>query len=189
MCHKAATNICITVKKYRKAFGSFNKSPMSATYCLLSAALVLIQVASSETDVGRKRAATANIDLCLQCLDELSVLWKIAESIHRNLVLLKVQKLGIQTSSDGAHTASESTPASGNEFLTNGSVTDNTLLPGCDSTDAVLLEDTHSFLESYCNNNQDLETSDFTSQLADIGMQDSCLWGTFGTDFPFSPEV
>lgn len=88
-------NMCDVAKKYRKTFGDFRLSAVSATHCLLSAALVLIQVASNEPETCEKKAAAANVDLCLQCLHELSVSWRIAGKTHRNLALLKERKLRV----------------------------------------------------------------------------------------------
>ncbi|KAF2138905.1 uncharacterized protein K452DRAFT_361105 [Aplosporella prunicola CBS 121167] len=92
MCLDAAERICLVAKKYRQAFGSFRKSPVSATHCTLWAALVLIQMGSSGAgsggvggDAGLSVRNIHNIELCLQILEELAVSWDIARRICRNL--------------------------------------------------------------------------------------------------------
>lgn len=181
VCYEAATHICIAAKKYRNTFGSFYKSPISATYCLLSAALVLIQVASNGTDAGMKRAATANVDCCLQCLEELSMSWTIAGRIHYNLALLKEQKLVQPNALRAQSKAFPAEPAWDRDQHDEAGIADVTDFLGFDPTDAVLLNDTHSFLD---NNDHTLGDFDFASQLADVGMQDSFLWSNLGLDFP-----
>ncbi|KAH6637641.1 putative fungal-specific transcription factor [Boeremia exigua] len=188
VCYEAAVNICIAAKKYRNAFGSFHKTPISATHCLLSAALVLIQVASNEQEASMTKAATANLDLCLQCLDEMSGSYKIAERIHRNLVLLKAQKLGVRLDGNSVHCTLSAAMLAPETDQANSGLFDLPDLTGYDPQNAVLLNDAHSFLESYSSNDCHFETFDFTTQLADIGMQDSFLWGNFGMEFPHGSE-
>ncbi|KAJ4984908.1 C6 transcription factor [Stagonosporopsis vannaccii] len=188
VCYEAATNVCIAAKKYRNTFGNFHKSPISATHCLLSAALVLLQVASNESEASVKRAAIANVDVSLQCLDELSVSWKIAECIHYNLTLLKAQKLGAQSSDEqGQATTFVATPAWNTDHRYEAGPLDATDLLGFDPNDAVLLDDAHSFLGSDNKNDYTFEGFDFAAQLADVGMQDSFLWSNFGTELLLGP--
>lgn len=185
VCYEAATNVCIAAKKYRNAFGSFHKSPISATHCLLSAALVLLQVASNDSEASVKRAAAANVEICLQCLSELSVSWKIAGRIHHNLTLLKTRKLDVQgNDQEDKCNSIAAMPAWETDHQTEVNLLDVKDLFGFDPKDAVLLNDAHSFLESYSNNDHTLEDFDFAAQLADVGMQDSFLWSSFSMDLP-----
>lgn len=190
ICYEAATNVCIAAKKYRNTFGSFRKSPISATHCLLSAALVLLQVATNKSEASMKRATVANVDVCLQCLEELSVSWKPAERIHHNLALLKAQKLGAQSGNQEDRSGTfAAMPAWDAAHHDEASLIDVTDLLGFDPQDAVLLDDAHSFLESDNKDDHTLEGFDFVAQLADVGMQDSFLWSNVGTDFPLGPGV
>lgn len=190
VCYEAATNMCNVAKNYRKTFGDFHLSAVSATHCLLSAALVLIQVASNEPENSRKKAAAANVDLCLQCLDELSVSWRIAGKTHRNLALLKERKLGSQASTKDVNPyVSTTASVSDTDHANNPSLLDLTNPAKFDVTNPVHLNDTHSFLEPYTSNSGTTGGFDFAAQLADIDFHDPSIWGSFGLDFTTGPEI
>lgn len=84
LLHSSAKQICAIARKNRRAFGSFRQSPITATHCTLSAALVLIQ----QTDEKRQTSIADDISICLQVLDELSTAWDTARRIRANLVKL-----------------------------------------------------------------------------------------------------
>ncbi|KAK9235283.1 fungal-specific transcription factor domain-containing protein [Lipomyces kononenkoae] len=93
ICLESAKRICAVAKKYRQKFGSFRRSPASATHCLLSATLVLIHAENS--DGGREMPGTSqlqNIKLCFQALDELSTAWSFARRTRWNLLRLYQQR-------------------------------------------------------------------------------------------------
>ncbi|KAL4965185.1 transcription factor domain-containing protein [Aspergillus stella-maris] len=91
--------VCLACHKYRAVFGSFQQSPITATHCTLSAALVLLgefeeeamvtmtelpdssprSPASPATSVGNK------LKLCLTVLEELGGSWHTARLIAHNL--------------------------------------------------------------------------------------------------------
>ena len=197
VCYEAATNMCIVAKKYRNKFGGFRRCPISATHCLLSAALVFMQVASNEHNLNRRKAATVNADFCIQCLDELSVSWKIAGRIHRNLTMLRARQLRTaHAASQQASAESTQSYVSTNDLSMVANSSSNTdflftSLDASDPTHPLLLNDAHSFIESYNidsyniepynDENTDLDSHDFTAHLT--ASQDPYLWGSIGMDF------
>lgn len=172
VCYEAATNMCDVARKYRTVFGDFRLSAVSATHCLLSAALVLIQVASNEVEVSRRKAAESNVDLCLQSLEELSVLWGIAGKTHRSLVRLKERKLGLTTASTLVA-----------DHLINSTLLDLAGSTGYDMSNPVLLNDAHSLLDPDTSASSATDGFDFTAQLADIDFLNPSIWGNFGQGF------
>ncbi|KAF9701404.1 hypothetical protein EKO04_000603 [Ascochyta lentis] len=192
VCYEAATNICITAKKYRHVFGSFLRSPISATHCLLSAALVLIQVASAENEVNGRRATVANIDLCLQSLDELSTCWSPAGRIHRNLTSFRVQKLGEYgrttskkqtTSSQRSYTSDSDVQAALNKssytedsFLADDSIGEQKIMS------AFMLDDTHICLEASTNDADLVHGFQFLAEPLSPVWFDTTSWGTYSMD-------
>lgn len=83
---EAAKQICYLSEQYRKKWGSFRKSPITATHCTLSAALALFHTLCKDTgeevimDVDMK-----NFETCLQTLQELSTAWTPPRKYHHNL--------------------------------------------------------------------------------------------------------
>lgn len=73
-CCEAAVEICSLGAKYRAAFGSFRLSPLTATHCTLSAALVILFVQPAVKDDVSKLSKN-DLDGCLQTLRELSISW------------------------------------------------------------------------------------------------------------------
>ncbi|KAL4749961.1 hypothetical protein BDW72DRAFT_204295 [Aspergillus terricola var. indicus] len=96
---ESARAVCLTAQKYRHVFGGFQKSPITATHCTLSAALVLLAEVEAEAKTSLVSPAIAplknKLKLCLTVLDELSKSWSPAKYIARNL-----RKLCLSTTSD-----------------------------------------------------------------------------------------
>lgn len=89
----SAKQICSTARKYRRVFGSFRRSPITATHCTLSAALVFLRSAKTRAvlDTSGEPSSSFNTDdirLCLDVLDELSTSWDTARRIRLNLLKL-----------------------------------------------------------------------------------------------------
>ncbi|KXJ90733.1 fungal-specific transcription factor domain-domain-containing protein [Microdochium bolleyi] len=95
VCYKAATSILDIIKKYQQAFGSFRSAPLSAAHCTLSAALIFIQTRPLGLDGRGGSTDCNNIELCLKVLQELSVAWSPARSMHKNLSKLYEQEFAI----------------------------------------------------------------------------------------------
>lgn len=190
ICYDAAKNISIIARRYRSAFGSFRRSPISATHCLLSAALVLIQVASNSLEAKSRRATVANIDMCLQCLDELSVSWSPAGRIHRNLTLLQAQKLSDPRSTkygaditDTQTNTIATTPTLETNYQTTVEALNFTYLNDYDLMNPAILHDAPSFLESCTDGGNTIGGFDPTAYPAGTGVQDPFFWGNFTMDF------
>ncbi|OKL59862.1 hypothetical protein UA08_04960 [Talaromyces atroroseus] len=74
LCYEAARQICIVARKYRQVFGSFRKSPITATHCTLSAALFLLK--KMRHDGGEIKCSDRNLfQACLKTLKELGISW------------------------------------------------------------------------------------------------------------------
>ena len=82
-----ATDVCLTSSKavvaaarsYRREFGSFRLSPVTATFSTLSAALVFY-------DVYREHGTCwSDLELCVQVLGELSTTWDPARRYQREM--------------------------------------------------------------------------------------------------------
>ncbi|PLB49929.1 Zn(II)2Cys6 transcription factor [Aspergillus steynii IBT 23096] len=91
VCRESARAICLVAQKYRQIFGSFERSPISATHCTLSAALVLLR----ETEMLSTASHKAKLNICVTVLDELSKTWHPARAIGRS-----VRKLCFMATSD-----------------------------------------------------------------------------------------
>lgn len=89
----SAKQICSTARKYRRVFGSFRRSPITATHCTLSAALVFLRNSKARSavdtnDVPSSSFSTDDLKICLDVLDELSTSWDTARRIRLNLLKL-----------------------------------------------------------------------------------------------------
>lgn len=89
----SAKQICSTARKYRRVFGSFRRSPITATHCTLSAALVFLRNAKARSAVNKDDGpssgfSTEDLKICLDVLDELSTSWDTARRIRLNLLKL-----------------------------------------------------------------------------------------------------
>lgn len=105
----SAKQICSTARKYRRVFGSFRRSPITATHCTLSAALVFLRNAKArsvveKTDMPSSGSSTDDIKLCLDVLDELSTSWDTARRIRLNLLKLvkKSRTTGVDVGEDSS---------------------------------------------------------------------------------------
>lgn len=83
VCKESASAICSIAQKYRQVFGGFQRSPISATHCTLSAALVLLEDLDHASNRNRMM-------MCLGVLEELSGSWCPARHIANNLKRLCV---------------------------------------------------------------------------------------------------
>ncbi|KAI8238080.1 Nitrogen assimilation transcription factor nirA [Colletotrichum sp. SAR 10_99] len=94
LCIESAKRICLASKKYRQVFGGFRRSPISATHCILTASLVLIQYASPDPDMSNsgRPCCTPYIEMCLEVLGELSTSWNPAGRMRSDLIKLLYQK-------------------------------------------------------------------------------------------------
>ncbi|KAI5921203.1 fungal-specific transcription factor domain-containing protein [Camillea tinctor] len=91
--YKAACELSFVAREYRKAFGSFRQSPITATHCTLSAVLVLLTAENCRWDGTNQATTNQSINICLQVLEELSLSWAPAGYIKKNVVMLR-QRLG-----------------------------------------------------------------------------------------------
>lgn len=85
--HSSAKHICSVARRYRRSFGTFRRSPITATHCTLSAALVFLRSAKSSTSAN-DGFNTDDLILCLEVLAELSTSWDTARRIRLNLLRL-----------------------------------------------------------------------------------------------------
>lgn len=102
-CGTSVRAICITAQQYRQTFGSFKLSPITATHCILSAGLTIIDKCCTMENLEQYNPADkpqpgasphAAVGLCLQVLRELSTSWNTAKRIARNLEKLYCENFG-----------------------------------------------------------------------------------------------
>ncbi|CEJ57830.1 hypothetical protein PMG11_06509 [Penicillium brasilianum] len=102
-CNASVRLIISVAQKYRQTFGSFKLSPMTATYCTLSAALIIIERCCSLENYGKPLSLSeegarlsphAAAGLCFQVLRELSTSWHIAKRIGKNLEKVYCDRFG-----------------------------------------------------------------------------------------------
>ncbi|OTB06210.1 hypothetical protein M426DRAFT_119840 [Hypoxylon sp. CI-4A] len=91
VCYGAAVGICNTARKYRSVFGSFRRSAITATYCTLSAVLVLIDAKRQDWEGVSRQNNEKDIDLCIMVLQELGTSWNPARRMHQNIVSIYQQ--------------------------------------------------------------------------------------------------
>ncbi|QKX63402.1 uncharacterized protein TRUGW13939_10572 [Talaromyces rugulosus] len=83
---ETAKQICSLSEQYRKTWGSFRQSPITATHCTLSAALGLFRTLSQEKEKESVvDAVLKNFETCLKTLQELSVAWTPPRKYYHNL--------------------------------------------------------------------------------------------------------
>ena len=107
---EAAKRIGSLGEQYREVFGSFRKSPITATYCSLSAALALLNPhPQGAQDAGRSDVDMDKVNSCLKTLQELSESWVPAGKYHCSLVRMihGPDATGQQTSPGRVNTASD----------------------------------------------------------------------------------
>ncbi|KAI9042162.1 uncharacterized protein KD926_006081 [Aspergillus affinis] len=89
LCDESARKMRAVAQKYRQEFGSFRLSPITATHCTLSAALVSLENYSFEVEGTKTEqhslAQKHEIEAFLQTLKELSTSWYPAKCIHLHL--------------------------------------------------------------------------------------------------------
>ncbi|KAJ5592012.1 uncharacterized protein N7459_002381 [Penicillium hispanicum] len=104
-CSASVRAMLIIAQKYRRVFGSFKLSPITATYCTLSTALIVIERCCAENDraknspndqTPRQFFPHAAVALLFQVLRELSTSWNIAKRIGRNLEKVYFQRYGYE---------------------------------------------------------------------------------------------
>jgi hypothetical protein len=88
----SAKQICVIARKYRQVFGSFRQSAITATHCLLSAAVVFLDL-EKDPMIDPSPRSKDDLDVCLGALDELSTSWNTARRIRQNLLhLIETQR-------------------------------------------------------------------------------------------------
>lgn len=99
---EAARNISFLGDQYRQVFGSFRRSPITATHANLSAALALLNP-QNQCTARLNQSDNANIKSCIQTLKELSTAWTPPAKFHCN-ILKMIQDIadqqGMATTSD-----------------------------------------------------------------------------------------
>ena len=101
-CSASVRAMLVIAQKYRKRFGSFKLSPITATYCTLSTALIVIERCCADDytrtksgdDQQRSFFPHTAVGLLFQVLRELSTSWNIAKRIGRNLERVYFQRYG-----------------------------------------------------------------------------------------------
>lgn len=84
----SARNICSIAQKYRQVYGSFRLSPITATHCTLTAAVALLRIYPDVGEEAFNSKLQDDLAVCLEVLGELSVSWRAAFKLRRNLVQL-----------------------------------------------------------------------------------------------------
>ncbi|KAL1650353.1 hypothetical protein SLS58_001170 [Diplodia intermedia] len=174
ICYEASRQMVLVTRKYRHAYGSFRRSPITATYCSLSAALTLLQISKLDSAVeaaGKTRHIARMVEACLEVLQELSTSWDIARRLRESLV-----KLYRQFSSGGKVASQTPGSAAGNA----GQVPDDDVPPLTSPTDDPLpffLEDPSAEIGGYAT------LGDFTEEM----LLDESLWESAGQDLAFDP--
>ncbi|KAK9238586.1 phosphoesterase family protein [Lipomyces kononenkoae] len=85
LCQESAKATYLIAQKYRNEFGSFRLSPITATYCTLSAALALLDDIGSDSGERESNFHNTGVETCLKVLEELSTSWNPAKRIWSNL--------------------------------------------------------------------------------------------------------
>ncbi|OJJ29984.1 hypothetical protein ASPWEDRAFT_122319 [Aspergillus wentii DTO 134E9] len=98
ICNESARSYCSVAYKYRQQFGGFRLSPLTATYCTLSAALVFL---GDIHRVGEMPNSRASLELCLKVLYELAPAWSPACHIFKNLQRLYQKSIDPDPSTTG----------------------------------------------------------------------------------------
>ncbi|KAG5660937.1 hypothetical protein KAF25_002580 [Fusarium avenaceum] len=75
-CRQAAKDICNLGNRYRTAFGSFRRSPITATHCTLTATLMIMFLG---------KGSRGDLDCCLLALGELAESWAPAKRYWQTL--------------------------------------------------------------------------------------------------------
>ncbi|KAH7124330.1 fungal-specific transcription factor domain-containing protein [Dactylonectria macrodidyma] len=87
ICLEAARSISSLGDQYREVFGSFRKSPITATYANLSAALALLNTQPwGQRNSGLNESDNAKVQSCLRTLEELSTAWTPSSKYHDSIL-------------------------------------------------------------------------------------------------------
>ncbi|KAF4543796.1 Zn(II)2Cys6 transcription factor [Lasiodiplodia theobromae] len=174
ICHEASRQMILVARKYQHLYGSFRKSPVTATHCSLSAALTLMHISKlNGEEVPKANSKHARmIEACLEVLQELSTSWDIARRLRENLVKLYEQFCG----SEGSLNQAAQSGASGNVEKTIDHVSQLTS-PAADDALPFFLEGPSTEVGGYN------ALGDFTEDM----LLDESLWGTAGQDLTFDP--
>ncbi|KAK4235436.1 C6 transcription factor [Achaetomium macrosporum] len=100
-CREAAGEICLPADRYRELFGSFRRSPLTATHCTLTAALVLM-FAQTGTEVGSPGGNRAQLDGCMQTLRKLSVSWGPSSALVTRKRIVQLEMLPLAPDQPGS---------------------------------------------------------------------------------------
>lgn len=93
-CRQAAKDICNLGNRYRTAFGSFRRSPITATHCTLTATLMVMFLG---------KGSRGDLDCCLLTLGKLAESWAPARRYWQTLSRVLGER---NNSEDGDTTAS-----------------------------------------------------------------------------------
>lgn len=99
---EAARNISSLGDQYRQVFGSFRRSPITATYANLSAALALLNP-QNQCRARLNQVDNVKIKSCIQTLKELSTAWMPPGKFHCNILNMiqdTADQQGEETTSD-----------------------------------------------------------------------------------------
>lgn len=176
-CLEAATEICLLGERYRETFGSFRRSPLTATHCTLTAALVIMFLRDGSMGTWAQADHT-KLHGCLQTLHELSVSWGPPLRYWRTLTKIIIQRGSEDVTEDEAQVVDtmpkSSTPGyQQNQYQTGGRVEV--------ASDITALEDVSQNLE---NCNQCLAEHTLAEQMfSDVGWLDVGAFDAFSWDF------
>ncbi|KAJ6042995.1 uncharacterized protein N7446_001191 [Penicillium canescens] len=117
LCMDAAREISLLGEQYRKAFGSFRQTPVTATHCTLSAVLFFIfslnNCVSNEMDDGgearSQKAIAKAINSCVVTLGELASSWSPARRYWK-AVLAILEHRHVRSKADSSSQPASSTP-------------------------------------------------------------------------------
>ncbi len=156
MSLKAAKQICAIGKKYQQVFGSFRRSPVTATHCSLSAAVVLIHAELTQAQPDSGTSNSSDLQALLNILGELSISWDIARRIRRSLIETLEKKYPGVYSHDlpdsvaTHHISSEGAEVPGSDFISEpsnphgpemrGVFHDSHIGPFADNTDSLAVD-------------------------------------------------
>ncbi|KAJ5464106.1 hypothetical protein N7475_007241 [Penicillium sp. IBT 31633x] len=158
LCMEAARDICLLGKRYREAFGSFRRSPLTATHCTLSAALMIL------CNLGGGKSHNADIDLvesCLVTLSELSDSWMPTQRYCRSF--MRVVRDRQRSGSGDSKIPASSRPYVSSSTDTDGRVESSSNCPSDITQDASQLALSYPWVEDSSLLGMAAEDLDFAS--------------------------
>ncbi|KAH7131319.1 fungal-specific transcription factor domain-containing protein, partial [Dactylonectria macrodidyma] len=94
VCVQAVSEICQLGDRYREMFGTFRKSPLTATHCTLTAALVTLRFSREEENtISEDREK--RVRSCIQTLQELSDSWTPPRRYWPAVLKMMVERQGL----------------------------------------------------------------------------------------------